>query len=68
MTKIELPVGEFAYDDNGNWLWKAQVPVVKRQAREHPQIAVVSEIEAATLKEFDKAMVNAVRDISRYLV
>jgi len=58
---------QFTFQEDGEWIWKAFIPR-RQNAKEKPHFKVSEEIEKHYQQDFDKALAQAVKDITKYLV
>jgi hypothetical protein len=61
---------EYTFQDDGSWIWKALKPtplVQKKSTKEKPFFKVSIDIEKKYHQRYDKALLDGVKDIVRYL-
>lgn len=61
---------EYTFTENGEWLYKAIAPTPlakKKIAVEKPAFKVSESIEKRYHQRYDKALIDAVKDVTRYL-
>lgn len=61
---------EYSQKDDGSWIWKAikPTPLVKKKAsKETPAFKVSLDIEKNYHQRFDRALMDGVKQIARYL-
>lgn len=66
--KIKLDNGFiFTFTDDREWIYKAVPIPFQKKVVEKPSYKVIEELEESYLNEFERTLVNTVKDISKYL-
>lgn len=61
---------EYTFQENGDWIWKAIKPTPlaqKKSSKEKPFFNVSVDIEKVYHQRFDRALLDGVKDVTRYL-